>query len=68
MPSCGSSARPSVRYVSTRGQASELCFADALLTGLAADGGLYVPEEFPHFVTRRFEGLTELADIGERLL
>jgi threonine synthase len=37
-----------VRYVSTRGRAPELGFADVLLTGLAADGGLYVPEVWPH--------------------
>jgi threonine synthase len=36
-----------VRYVSTRGRAPELGFADALLAGLAADGGLYVPAEWP---------------------
>jgi len=36
-----------MRYVSTRGQAPELGFADALLCGLATDGGLYVPAEFP---------------------
>lgn len=36
-----------MRYVSTRGQAPELGFADVLLTGLAPDGGLYVPSEFP---------------------
>ena len=34
-------------YVSTRGRAPELGFADALLAGLAADGGLYVPAEWP---------------------
>jgi threonine synthase len=33
--------------VSTRGSAPELGFADALLAGLAADGGLYVPEAWP---------------------
>ena len=33
-----------VRYVSTRGQADELGFADVLLDGLARDGGLYVPD------------------------
>ena len=37
----------SMRYVSTRGAAPELNFADALLTGLASDGGLYVPERWP---------------------
>jgi threonine synthase len=36
-----------VRYVSTRGAAPELGFADVLLAGLAADGGLYVPVEWP---------------------
>jgi threonine synthase len=36
-----------VRYVSTRGEAPELGFEDALLTGLARDGGLYVPKSWP---------------------
>ncbi len=36
-----------MRYVSTRGQAPALGFADTMLTGLARDGGLYVPEAVP---------------------
>ena len=36
-----------MRYVSTRGQAPALDFRDVTLTGLAADGGLYVPEAWP---------------------
>jgi threonine synthase len=36
-----------MRYVSTRGQAPELGFADVLLAGLATDGGLYMPTEWP---------------------
>ena len=36
-----------MRYVSTRGAAPELGFADVLLAGLATDGGLYVPAEWP---------------------
>jgi threonine synthase len=36
-----------VKYVSTRGAAPVLGFGDVLLAGLAADGGLYVPEEWP---------------------
>lgn len=36
-----------MRYISTRGQAPKLGFEDALLTGLARDGGLYVPEAWP---------------------
>ncbi len=37
----------SARYVSTRGHAPDLGFADALVAGLATDGGLYVPAEMP---------------------
>jgi threonine synthase len=36
-----------VKYVSTRGTAPVLDFADVLLAGLARDGGLYVPESWP---------------------
>jgi len=38
-----------VKFVSTRGRAPSLSFADTILTGLASDGGLYVPESLPHF-------------------
>jgi threonine synthase len=34
-------------YISTRGQAPVLQFEDAMLSGLARDGGLYVPENVP---------------------
>ena len=36
-----------MRYISTRGRAPELGFCDALLAGLATDGGLYVPQTWP---------------------
>jgi threonine synthase len=36
-----------VKYVSTRGSAPVLEFADVLLAGLARDGGLYVPDGWP---------------------
>ena len=35
------------RYISTRGEAPTLGFCDVMLTGLARDGGLYVPEIWP---------------------
>ena len=38
-----------MRYVSTRGQASVLNFEQAMLSGLARDGGLYLPEIVPPF-------------------
>jgi threonine synthase len=36
-----------VKYISTRGAAGPVGFADACLAGLAPDGGLYVPESWP---------------------
>ena len=36
-----------MRYISTRGSAPVLSFEQAMLTGLARDGGLYVPESVP---------------------
>ncbi len=36
-----------MRYISTRGTAPALNFAEAMMTGLARDGGLYVPETVP---------------------
>jgi threonine synthase len=41
-----------LRYVSTRGEAPELGFEDVLLTGLARDGGLYVPALWPQLSSR----------------
>ncbi len=46
-------------HVSTRGEAPALGFSDALLTGLARDGGLYLPESWPTLsadAIRRFSG------------
>ncbi|MGB0844366.1 MAG: threonine synthase [Alphaproteobacteria bacterium] len=36
-----------MKYISTRGDAPDLNFEEALLAGLATDGGLYVPAEWP---------------------
>ncbi|QQR38159.1 threonine synthase [Devosia rhizoryzae] len=36
-----------MQFVSTRGQAPALGFSDAVLAGLATDGGLYVPASWP---------------------
>ena len=38
-----------MKYISTRGQAPALTFEEVVLTGLAPDGGLYVPESLPTF-------------------
>jgi threonine synthase len=38
-----------MKYISTRGQSPALTFSEILLGGLAPDGGLYLPEQYPHF-------------------
>ncbi|MDT0682386.1 threonine synthase [Roseicyclus sp. F158] len=49
-----------MRYVSTRGTAPILGFEDALLTGLARDGGLYVPQSVPHMDAHEIAALAGL--------
>lgn len=44
------------RYISTRGEAPELGFCDVMLTGLARDGGLYVPAVWPQLSTEAIAG------------
>ena len=46
-----------MKYISTRGEAPDLGFCDAVLTGLARDGGLYVPEYWPQFDHAAIRGL-----------
>ena len=59
-----------LRYVSTRGEAPELSFEDALLAGLARDGGLYVPKTWPklsHEAIAAFAG-KPFAEVAASLL
>ena len=44
------------RYISTRGEAPALGFCDVMLTGLARDGGLYVPETWPQLSRETIAG------------
>jgi threonine synthase len=44
------------RYISTRGEAPTLGFCDVMLTGLARDGGLYVPETWPLLLPETIAG------------
>ena len=46
-----------MKYISTRGQAPKLNFEGAMLSGLARDGGLYVPERFPKFTKAEIKAL-----------
>jgi threonine synthase len=45
-----------VRYISTRGEAPELSFEEALLAGLARDGGLYMPKTWPQLSPKTIAG------------
>ena len=59
-----------MRYVSTRGQAPALSFEEVVLTGLANDGGLYVPETLPHFSAEELADMAGLsyAEIAFRVM
>ncbi len=59
-----------MRYISTRGQAPSLSFEDVLLTGLASDGGLYVPETLPQFSHEEIASWSKLnyADLAHKIL
>ena len=49
-----------MRYVSTRGEAPPLGFEDVLLSGLAPDGGLYLPETWPRLDAGTLAGFAAL--------
>jgi threonine synthase len=55
-----------MRYLSTRG-GEEANLIDAVMRGLAADGGLFVPDELPRFAPADFRGQS-LAEISTELL
>ena len=59
-----------MQYVSTRGSAPELGFEEVTLTGLAADGGLYVPAEWPRFSEGEIAALAGLpyAELAARVM
>ena len=59
-----------MRYISTRGTAPALTFEQAMLTGLASDGGLYVPETIPTMTADEIAALAGLPyeDIAFRVM
>jgi threonine synthase len=46
-----------MKYISTRGKAPKINFSETLLTGLASDGGLYLPESYPNLKFLDLENL-----------
>jgi threonine synthase len=59
-----------VLHVSTRGEAPALSFSDALLTGLARDGGLYLPQSWPTLSAGEIAGFAgkPYPTVAERVL
>ena len=57
-------------YISTRGSAPALDFAGATLAGLANDGGLYVPREWPRFSQDEIAAMVGLpyAELAARVM
>ena len=49
-----------MRYESTRGLSPRVTVAEAVVEGIAPDGGLYVPEQFPQFATAAIAALREV--------
>jgi len=59
-----------MKYISTRGTAPALSFDEVLLTGLARDGGLYLPETWPRLSAEEIRDLAgrPYAEVAYRLL
>ena len=59
-----------MHYYSTRGQDGPLGYEDALLSGLARDGGLYLPAEWPRFTEADISAMQGLsyAELAGRIM
>ena len=59
-----------MQYLSTRGQAPQLNFVEALLAGLARDGGLYMPDSYPQLSAQTISGFAgrTYADVAEQVI
>ena len=49
-----------MKYVSTRGHSASQSFTDILLEGLAPDGGLMVPEQWPRIMRAKLDAMRDL--------
>ena len=50
-----------MKYISTRGQEKELSFEEVLVSGLARDGGLYIPKTWPRISEDDISSLSDLS-------
>jgi len=56
-----------VKYFSTRGN-GPVSLDEALVKGIADDGGLYLPDALPHFELAEFDNATTITDVARILL
>jgi threonine synthase len=61
-------ARAVPAYISTRNPELRVGFREALLTGLAPDGGLFIPESIPSIPPSTWQEGASIAAIGRRVL
>src|SRR4051812_26402172 len=57
-----------MKFISTRAQSRAVGFGAALTQGLAPDGGLYVPEQWPALSVSAFDGASTLPEVAEIFL
>ena len=57
-----------MRFLSTRRRAAPAGFSEAIFIGLAGDGGLFVPEDFPVFDPRSLGSIEGFADFAARVI
>ena len=50
-----------MKYISTRNKQIKVSAAQAIVSGLSEDGGLFVPEEFPKLTKADFDELIEMS-------
>ena len=56
-----------MNFISTRGEKT-VTLDEALIQGIAADGGLYLPDELPAFNVDDFAGSQSIADVAMIIL
>jgi threonine synthase len=57
-----------MKFISTRGQAAPASFGAALTQGLAPDGGLYIPEQWPVIPLAAFDRASSLPEVADVFL
>ena len=57
-----------MRYLSTRGADKNLSFKGILFSGLASDGGLYVPEKWPQVDFEKLKKQSNYSDLAFEII